>query len=480
MDTRGRVRAYVSAAVVALILIGWLTARYLHKRELLRSLGTNDMDVRTAAAAKLLEMRKLEVSLPAQPIIRRSKAAQALGEVGSERALQVLGVILQDQEEKPREWARRALAKQGGRAVPIFMDALAAGAATRDEAITGLVQIGPELAPQVRFLLTDRSAYDGAAKTLARMPGQGIDALLSACYNPDAKLRTKALANLGDQEVQVALGPALDNLKPGGRKGDAIKALGLIGDQTATPAVIPFLTDKDNRTAAVTALGQIGDPRAVEPILDTLTETDKEYRNAAILALNRIGAPAFGALVRELRSPEVLMRRGAAAALEGSESPQIVPALTAALNDADEEVRASAARALGWEGNLAAVGSLVNAVSDPSWRVVDAAVEALAAVGVRAMDRLLGVLADPGEQLAARYHVARALAEMGRPAVPYLIEGLAHPQVDVKKWCAVALGQIGDARAVEPLEKLHGVAQGDLKWVVQEQLRLLTRIATSS
>ena len=478
METRRRPTGYIAVALIALVLIGWLVQRYVVKRGLIRDLGTNTMQVRVEAARKLLEMEKLSDSLPAQHIIIRSKTAEALGEIGTDEVLEVLGEILRDQEEAPRRWARKALVKQGNKSLPVLLGALSEGGEIREETIKALEAIGPEASEKVRLLLSDGSAVDGAAAACARVGGVGIDALLRACYNAHKDLRGKVLDNLGLQGIEAAVEPALYNLLPTdkSKKGAAIKALGLIGDRSAVPKIIPFLEDKDNREAAATALGRIGDPRAVEPILATLTETEKRYRNAAVLALRRIGPPAFPALTRELRSDEVLMRRGAAASLIGSKSSRVNGPLIAALADPDAEVRASAALALGWQGNVAAVPALIVALSDSSWEVVDSAVTAIGDIGLDAIHPLLAVLRSAESGVTVRYQVSRALAAMGRAAVPELTDALSDRSSSVATWSAVALGEIGDPRAVAPLRQLAERASPDLRWVVEEQLRRLTTL----
>jgi HEAT repeat protein len=479
MEGRRRPTGYIVFGVIVLALIAWLSGRYVQKRSLLRDLGSTDMQVRVAAADKLLEMEKLADSLPAQHIIVRSKTAEALGEIGSDGALDVLGGILEDSEEAPRRWARRALTKQGKRAMPVLLGALSAGGATRDEAITALIEIGPWTSRQVRFFLSDGSARGGAAEALARVGGVGPDALVRACYTPHDGLRDAGLNSLGQERAEAVIEPALYNLQPldDSRKGAAIKALGLVGDRRATPEIIPFLEDKDNREGAVTSLGQIGDPRGVEPILATLTETEKRYRDAAILALRRIGKPAFPALVRELGSTDVLMRRAAAEALIGSSSPRVNGALMAALSDPDVQVRAAAASALGWQGNVAAVPTLVFALSDDAWQVVDAAVGALGEIGVDAVQPLLAFLARPDSGVTVQYQISRALAAIGKPAVVQLTAALERDDPVVQKWVSVALGEIGDARAVGAIEKLAESASPEVRWVAQEQLRRLQRLA---
>jgi len=477
MEGRRRSLGYVVLAVVVLVLIGWLTARHLVKRRLLRNLGSTDIQVRVEAARELLDMGRLSDSLPAQHIIVRSKTAEALGEIGTDEALEVLGEILTDQEDAPRRWARRALVKQGMRAMPVLLSSLSAGGGTTDEAIAAIEEIGQGAVAPIRFLLSDGSAAGGAATALAKLGGDGIDALIRACYNSDGGLRDNALGKMGQERIEAAVEPALYNLLPmdGSRKAAAIKALGLIGDRRAAPAIIPFIADKGLREAAVTALGQIGDASAVEPILATMLETEKRYRNSAILALRRIGPPAFPALVRELRSDHVLMRRAAAEALVGSDSARVNAALVVALTDSDDAVRASAAMALGWKGNVSAVPALVGALSDSSWEVVDAAVSALGEIGLGAAERLLAVLGSPQSSLTVRYQVSRALAAMGPQAVPRLTAALSDSNTSVQTWSAVALGEIGTAspEAVAKLEQLADTGDSEVAWVAQERLRRL-------
>jgi HEAT repeat protein len=482
MTSRGRTLTYVIIAVVGLGLIGWLTARYLVKRQLLQNLSSNDMKVRVAAARSLMEMRKLEDALPAQAIIVRSKTAQALGEIGTDEAIRLLGVILKDQEEAPRRWAREALVKQGEHAVATLMAALSATGGTLDEAVKGLQDIGLVGAPEVRMLLSDRSSYKGASQALSKMGSVGVGALLAACYVVDEDLRTQVLKDLGKQKVMLAEQPALDNLKPKMSPGAGLGCLGELGDPRTTLAVIPFLKKTDNREDAANALGLIGDARGLEPIMATMTITEKNYRETAIVALRRIvhksGPVTYPAMARYLQSPQVLVRRAAAAGLVGADSALLNGALAAALRDADEQVRASAASAMGWPGNLGGVPTLVAALSDSQWRVVSASVGALSAIGPGVIPELLGAIAGSGNT-TVNYQIAEGVVGMGTLAVPQLISALSSPNSEVQKWSAVALGEIRDRRAVQPLEKLEKTATGDLKWVVQEQLRVLAGPAGS-
>jgi HEAT repeat protein len=490
MPNRGRALTYVVIAVVGLGLIGWLTARYMVKRQLISDLSSNDLqNVRVPAARALLDMEKLEDALPAQPIIIRSKTAQALGEIGTDKAIGLLGVILKDQEEAPRRWAREALVKQGPKAISTLMKGLSATGGTLEESVKGLQEIGSVAAPEMRVLLSDRGSYKGASQSLAGMSGPGLDALLFTTYNPDADVRKQALADLAALAPKSKLSPAdtqrvvvvaLRNLDKKLSPAAGIAALGLLGDRTVVPQIIPFL-QKDERSDAAVALGLLGDPRGVEPILATMSRTDKAYREVAIVALRRIvnksGAAAYGPIVQDLTAPMVLFRRAAAAGLVGANTSALNAPLSSALRDADSNVRASAAAALGAQGNLSAIPVLVQALSDKDWRVVNAAVNSLGAIGPTAIQPLLAIIAGRANA-TVDYQIASAFVLMRQAAVPQLISALSGGNPEVQKWSAVALGEIRDQDAVRPLEELEKKATGDLKWVVQEQLKVLAGTAS--
>ena len=78
------------------------------------------------------------------------------------------------------------------------------------------------------------------------------------------------------------------------------------------------------------------------------------------------------------------------------------------------------------------------------WGVRETAADALARIGEPALPALIDTLHDPDHSIRA--HAARALARMGptaAPAVPELIVALDDPDREVRQGAARALGQIG-------------------------------------
>ncbi len=120
------------------------------------------------------------------------------------------------------------------------------------------------------------------------------------------------------------------------------------------------------------------------------------------------------------------------------------------LRDTNENVRSSAALALGQLGDARAVKPLIAALGDPQISVRGGAVDSLGKLGdARAVEPLIAALRDPNEYV--RSSAARALAQLGDPAVEPLIVALHDPDRYLRRLAAWALGALGNVCAVEPL-----------------------------
>lgn len=237
--------------------------------------------------------------------------------------------------------------------------------------------------------------------------------------------------------------------------------------------------DLDVRKQAVAALGDLGDERAVEPLLAALE--DPALEAGAEAALGRLGAPAVGPLVRLIHEKGRTTR--ASGALRRIDDERAVEPLLAALGDDDPAVRAGAACALGRTGSPEAVEALCDALEDPDPLVAVWSAEALARIGdqravaplvnrlkthvsdaaAKALDDLGWTPADDAERTVhliakQRYH---EIAAIGEGAVEPLVAFLASAGratswagVNTRKRVAGVLGELGDARAVEPLVQL--------------------------
>lgn len=260
----------------------------------------------------------------------------------------------------------------------------------------------------------------------------------------------------------------------------------------ATTALTDLLGDTSARVRGTAALS-LGDTLSqseavVGALVKALGDEDARVRGSAAHGLGCIRPvtkEVFEALTRALGDKEPAVRPSAAWALRdicyGAEQTRqdliklVEPTLIKALGDEAMWVRVFAAGALGHVRTHpdAAVAALVGALDDKEWNMRQAAAQALAVIGPdakAAVPALLAGLCDKKNSpmtLGSRpaegpprvvEAMTKALAAIGEPAVPVLIEAVGHDDKYVRGGAIDALGDIGPpAKAAIPfLEKVLG------------------------
>jgi uncharacterized membrane protein YhaH (DUF805 family) len=138
--------------------------------------------------------------------------------------------------------------------------------------------------------------------------------------------------------------------------------------------------------------------------------------------------------------------------VDGPEAERDVTKSFAALRHRDVSVRKSAAKELGEIGDSRAVEPLMAVLRGNDGSVVTEAVRALGKIGAPAVEPLLAALTDADSSVRER--AARALYNSRRReprAVEPLLVALKDANRSVRFWATGALGEVGDARAVNPL-----------------------------
>jgi HEAT repeat protein len=231
----------------------------------------------------------------------------------------------------------------------------------------------------------------------------GVEEQISALEDPDPAIRIEAadaLAMSGDRRAVWPLIRMLVDLVSDARYA-AASALGCLADARATPQLVEVLRHDRGRTiggchvkaAAAQALGYVFDEQAIEPLMRALGDRHPEVGEAAALALSYYG-------------------------------PRIVPFLAEAMHSDNTHMRQYALLALKQAGN----------VTD------------------EVQERAVGLLRDtsPAVRLQAVEYLRRA---RGPRAVEPLIATLRDDSYQrVRRGAALALGEIGDSRALEALE----------------------------
>ena len=211
-----------------------------------------------AAQEPLIQGKTLNqwvAQLKAKSPENRVEAAEALGASKDARAVDALLVALRDRNSDVRRSSAISLGKIADR-----------------KAAPGLIGATGDLDDLVR---------DTAADSLGAIGAPAVEALLAAAKAPGWRVRS-----------------------------GAAKALGIIKDARAVPALLALLTDSNDEVAAMAsgALSGMGGP-AVEALKRAFDSANPELRYAAGAALAEARPPEVDFLLGRLRSEQPLVRR---------------------------------------------------------------------------------------------------------------------------------------------------------------------------
>lgn len=232
-------------------------------------------------------------------------------------------------------------------------------------------------------------------------------------------------------------------------------------------AIVALKADDPNeRMKAANRLGfmRTDAAAAVSALVEALEDRYEPVRRNAIYALSAIGEPAVEPLVDALNSEkeafdmEPILHICDAAHGLAAIGASSVPALIAALQDERENVRASAAYALGEMGPVAAeaVDGLIALLSDESEEVRRHAISALGMIKVpvsKTVPVLVRVLEDR-EDTDLAFFAAQALTRIGpdaTEATSALGEALMSESAYVRGFSSEALSRIGTTEALQAL-----------------------------
>jgi HEAT repeat protein len=234
-----------------------------------------------------------------------------------------------------------------------------------------------------------------------------------------------------------------------------------IAAQEAVPQLMAALasTDADLRWRAARALGLIGDAKAVPALRKPASDTEPLVRAQAIYALGRLKADdrdSLAAVISGLADKEAQVRHAAVRSLAMIKADRkvTIPLVVKLLEDSDPNLAMRALSSIA-EAGAEAIPALNAALTHPEARYW--ACLALSEMGPQAKDAVPGlikVLAD--ERPEVRLQATIALAEIGpaaKPAVLELTKLLGDKFESVRNSAVFALGRIGDKTAADAVAK---------------------------
>ena len=218
----------------------------------------------------------------------------------------------------------------------------------------------------------------------------------------------------------------------------------------------PVLTPGE-REPAVVAAASLGVPALTVLVDAYLAATDPDVKEACTEVVARTGSLAVPVLTRRVVEERLETKKGAAALLGVTRSPDAFPLLLPLVRDADWSVRCAGVSALGRLGGADANRAVMAALHDPDDRVRAAAAEAAGKLGERSSGPiLLACLVEEPDEDVTRALVGALGVLREERAVPKLadlarfVSGVFQRRAVAVRVAAVhALAAIGtpDARA---------------------------------
>jgi predicted Zn finger-like uncharacterized protein len=398
----------------------------------------------------------------------------------------------------------------------------------------------------VKALSDDNDDVRRAATAALRQVGQPtkddveyLVPILESNSRPEAKIYVlEALAVLGGEDKAASAAPnvvklAQDTTDPRIRVA-AMRAVGrmaaVIGDKEALGVLDKGLQDSDKRVRAAaaemltTAVPSVFNN--VAKLQELLRHKEPEISAPAALAVARLGEkgkPAIPELKAGLREEnrDHVLRRNCFVALKAVQADvqELTPELRSGINDGDVEVRRAALEAAGRAGSAAKslVRPISDALADRDVRI--AALAALKQLGPEAREaagaivnlvendkllrkealvtlealkeppqsaanyasKLIAVFGDE-KQKDVRDKLAQALAQMGKLAIPNLIEALKNASPDVRRGAAASLGAMGGEANYPAVTNALRVAYGAEPDgpVKDEEIAALKRVSSAT
>jgi HEAT repeat protein len=307
----------------------------------------------------------------------RAAAAEALGKIGDDKAIEPLIEALNDSNDIVKDNVIRALANyyRNERVlvslVPLF--------GSRNLAVKTFELISEKTCKErvyiynrdgIRYVVKNRTEVPKGSDIIERLVHTtAVDNLINALDNPNPTVKLSVLQifwKFEDTRIEKHLIKLLNDPSPLVRRR-AISLIYNAGGDKVVPRIIEALKDNDNsvRTEAVRALGYIQDKRALDPLIGILNDDDDNVKAAALSSLINFDDPRVLDLsIALLKDKSVSVRRTAVLCIKKKPDIRALESLISLLNDSDWLVATSAAEVLGLIGDTRAVNPLIDALND--------------------------------------------------------------------------------------------------------------------
>jgi len=439
--------------------------------------GDYQWEIRERAAKALGKIKDQRAVQALIEILKDEDADMMLGTIfkslvqqGDRRGIEVVASYLKDPNISTRRKASRAFVYSVDvAAIDYITDALVDEDSTvKCNAIEAIGNIGGEKDALLLILLLKDSDIDVrkiAAEVMVKIIGEkAVKYILPLLSDKDRGVRKKAVELLTNIGSAACIDPIINILKDPDQEvcEEAIASAGRLKDLRGINQLIAILQDKGKaktlRSKAIMALtdiGAAGGAEVVRAIFGILKDDgeDKELRQMAFLSLKTFDEQAVTTNIATLllENNNEFIKKNIARILRNFNSPESEEILLSLFNDGSDIVKSEAAISLAYRGNDMGLALLASAIKDEN---CDSVAEICDAVKNIKNEVAMNLLLD---SLTSKNAILRCCAVMAlgqtcsKDAVTHVIGMLNDDNKAVRREAIVALGMLGDRRALEPL-----------------------------
>lgn len=388
---------------------------------------------------------------------------EALGRLTDTKAVESLLGLLKSRDQAMVDHVASSLARIGDRrAVMPLLERLAAAQRPSRRVLESLGRLHDPRAVEPLVRLLDNPDYYvrlASAEALAEIGDvRALDPLQNALKKSETEhewkdmypLVVKALENMASR----AAVPELVSILQGEYASIAADALQHAPLSEKREPLLALLASNRAQLGVVgRALASADDPGLIDKALESLHDPDVKLRSDAVEIIARSHSPERARVLRDvLKDPAERVRRAALDWSLARKDDDTVTFMIAALQDREPTVRCWAATALGNIGDPRAIAPLIAALSDNDARGRREAALALSKLkAADAVSPLIALLASEKEE-HVRANAAIALGEIGdKRALDVLVGCLGDTYDWARYQCALAIGKLHDPRGVDAL-----------------------------
>lgn len=393
-------------------------------------------------------------------------------------------VLLKEAQAQTRPQVQRLIAKVIAELprsvlVPALLERLSKGDPSERLRVLDVYETHPDL-PDVALVLAllrdaDPEVRRRSLTRLSSRAGAAADSrveerLLSLLEDEDAAIRLLALTCLGDAPSPAARARILALLSDSdpGVQQKALEHLSrnaVVDDAETERELIGLLASDANpvRVAVLKVLLGAADQTAVVRRILLFSKTIPGWaRERLTLSLKELGRDLVAPAVALMRDPEPEVRLVALSVAGLYDTPEVLDATLALLDDPDEWIRITAVEQLGRTGDARIVPRLLPLLKEDALRW--ATIEALGAIGdERALPAMVSLLEDEREE--TRLEVLNAIQRFGRPEIAPQLQrcALTDPSRVVRDRAHEVLGRLRGGDGGEGAGPASAVAQQSIR-----------------